>query len=127
MSKAKKNFIYFSSGGIGYGVIELIWRGRTHWTMIIAGGICFVIISQIGKKFKSKPLIYKASLCACGITAVELVFGIIFNMIFKMNVWDYSNKPFNLMGQICPLYSLYWVILACAFIPLADYMGRKLI
>ena len=113
-------------GGAGYAVIELLWRRRTHWTMILAGGICFVIFSLIAEKFREKPLVYKAGLCALSVTAVEFVFGIVFNMIFKMGIWDYSEVPFNLFGQICPLFTLLWGALATVFIPLADIMNKKL-
>ncbi len=124
--QVKKNTVFFTSGGIGYGVIELLWRGRTHWTMILAGGICFVFFSKIADKYKKRRLIFKATLCALGVTAVELLFGIVFNLIFKMNIWDYSNMPLNILGQVCPLYTLFWGVLGCAFIPLADYLNYRL-
>lgn len=126
MEKAKKYLVFFAVGGTGYGIIELLWRRRTHWTMILAGGICFVIFSLIAEKFKEKPLIYKAALCSIGVTAVEFIFGVVFNMIFKMGVWDYSEVPFNILGQICPLFTLLWGALATLFIPLADIMNKKL-
>ena len=122
----KKGVIFFTVGGAGYALIELMYRGRTHWTMIIAGGICFVICSLIAERFREKPLLCKAFLCAISVTAVELIFGIIFNLILKMNVWDYSKCPFNFLGQICPLFSLLWGALGCIFIPLADIMNRRL-
>lgn len=118
--------IFFTSGGVGYGIIELLWRGRTHWTMIIAGGICFVIFSRIAEKFKSKTLLFKAILCALGVTAVELAFGIIFNIILEMNIWDYSKLPFNFMGQVCLLYTILWAFLAFLFVPLADKINKSL-
>ena len=126
MKKAKKYLVFFAVGGTGYAIIELLWRRRTHWTMILAGGICFVIFSLIAEKFKEKPLIYKAALCSIGVTAVEFIFGVVFNMIFKMGVWDYSEVPFNILGQICPLFTLLWGALATLFIPLADIMNKKL-
>ncbi len=122
-SEAKKRVCFFALGGIGYGIIELIWRGYTHWTMILAGGICFVIFSEIAKKFKNKPLLYKVALAALGVTAVEFVFGVVFNLIFKMNVWDYSNMPFNVFGQICPIFTAAWAVVAIVFIPLADMLN----
>ena len=124
--KIKKNTVFFTAGGMGYGIIELLWRGRTHWTMVLAGGVCFVIISKISDKYKKKRLVFKASLCALGITCVELAFGVLFNLILKMNIWDYSTRPFNLFGQICPLYTLFWGILSCAAIPLAEWADKRL-
>jgi hypothetical protein len=33
----------FIIGGILYGLIEIIFRGYTHWSMVITGGLCFLI------------------------------------------------------------------------------------
>jgi len=126
MRKVRNNAAFFLFGGVGYGIIELIWRGRTHWSMLVAGGICFVLFSKIAARFKEFSVISKAALCAVVVTAVELVFGIIFNMILKMNVWDYSHVPLNFLGQICPLYTVIWGILGMFFIPIAEIMNKKL-
>ena len=126
MEKIKKDAVFFIVGGIGYGIIEILFRGHTHPTMIIAGGICFIIFSRVAEKFKEKPLVYKAVLCSLGVTAVELAFGIVFNMIFKMNVWDYSKLPFNFLGQICLLFTFLWGVLGFAFVPLAEMLNEKM-
>ena len=42
------------------------------------------------------------------ITAVEFVFGLVFNVFLGMSVWDYSSVPGNILGQICPLFSVLW-------------------
>lgn len=112
-------------GGTGYALIELLWRGRTHFSMIIAGGICFISFSLIADMFREKPILYKAVLCSLSVTTVELIFGVIFNIILKMNVWDYSKMPLNLLGQICPLYSLLWGGLSLVFLPVAQFMNKK--
>lgn len=117
--------MFFAIGGIGYGIIELLWRGYTHWSMIIAGGICFIGFSIIAEKFNKKPLICKAVLCSVCVTGVELVFGIIFNIILKMNIWDYSNMPFNLLGQISLLFSVAWGFLGFFLTPLVDKLNKK--
>ena len=119
----KKSLAFFAIGGAGYGLIELIWRGRTHWTMIIAGGVCFVNFSLISEKLKNKPFIYKVALSALGVTAVELVFGVVFNLVFHMNIWDYSKMPLNFLGQICPLFTAAWAALAVVFLPIADALN----
>lgn len=126
MQKFKKNAVFFIAGGLGYGAIELLWRGRTHWAMLVAGGICFVMFSHIAEKFKYRSLVFKAFLCAVGITAVEIVFGIVFNIILKENIWDYSGIPLNLYGQICPLYTVLWGLLSLVFIPVAERLNKSL-
>lgn len=126
MKKIKKYAIFFVIGGAGYALIELIWRGRTHWSMVLAGGICFVIFSLIAEKFKGKPLFFKAILASLAVTAVELIFGIVFNILLGMQVWDYSRVPFNFLGQICLLFSLIWAVLAMVFLPIAEAINRKI-
>lgn len=127
MSKTKKYAIFFAVGGITYIFLELLWRGYTHWSMVFAGGISAILISLISEKFSKKSIAYKAILCAISITAVELFFGIVFNIILKMNVWDYSDIPFNLFGQICPSFTLLWGALGFVFIPIADRLNKKLL
>ena len=125
MKKTKKYTLFFLIGGVGYAVIELLWRGRTHWSMMIAGGICFITFSLIAERFRDKPIIYKAVIASLCITTVELIFGIIFNIILKMNVWNYSSMPFNLFGQICPLYSVLWLGLSLIFLPVAALINQS--
>ena len=73
----------FSVGAIGYGFIEILWRGYTHWSMVIAGGISFLGIFKISERLKKCSLFTKA-LAGCGfITTVEYIFGVIFNIILK--------------------------------------------
>ena len=85
-----------------------------------------MLFSRVAEKFSGRSLLFKAVICAFGITVVEIIFGVIFNIILKQNIWDYSNIPLNFMGQICPLYTLRWGVLSCVFIPLAERLNKKL-
>ena len=120
----KKYCLFFIIGAIGYAAVEVIWRGHTHWSMMIAGGLCFIMFSLVSRLFKGRSILLKASVCALGITMIEFVFGLIFNLWLKMEVWDYSDMPFNLLGQICPIFTLLWVGIAIAFLPLAEVLNR---
>ena len=122
--KIKKYCVLFAIGAIGYAAIEIIWRGFTHWSMMIAGGLCFVMFSLVADKLKKRHLLLKAAVCAVGVTVIEFIFGVVFNIVLKMNVWDYSNMPLNLFGQICPLFTLLWAVVAIAFLPLADVINQ---
>ena len=126
MKEIKRYAVFFIIGAGGYGLLEIIWRGYTHWSMLIAGGICFALFSIIAEKLKRVPLPIKAVICALIVTAVELVFGMIFNMALKMNVWDYSGMEYNFKGQICLFFSAMWGVLGLIFIPIADFLNRKL-
>ncbi|MBR5817710.1 MAG: hypothetical protein IKY62_03580 [Clostridia bacterium] len=123
-----KNFVlFFAIGAIGYALIELLWRQRTHWTMMLAGGICFVLFSVIAKRMKGANIFLKCAVAAISVTAVEFVFGVIFNLFLKMDVWDYSEMPFNLMGQICPTFTLLWFALSLLMLPVAEKINDSLL
>lgn len=126
MRKGQIKFILFSIGAFGYGMIEVLWRGYTHWSMLGAGGICFVFFAEINEKFKKAGLIMKAILGSAFVTLTELIFGIIFNVILKKNVWDYSRLPLNFGGQICAIYSFIWMLLGIIFIPFAGFINKRL-
>ena len=103
-----RNLLKILFGGVGYGLIEVIWRGHTHPSMVITGGICFSMICAINGKLSARPLLLRSTACAFGVTVIELCVGILVNRVFQMSVWDYSDKWLNFFGQICPLYSVFW-------------------
>ena len=125
--RVAKNVLVFFIGAVGYALIEIAWRGFTHPTMIVAGGVCFLAFSLIAERMKPLPLLIKAFSAAVAVTAVELVFGIVFNLGFGMKVWNYANMPLNFLGQICPTFSLLWCGIALLFIPIAERINKAFI
>lgn len=99
------------TGGIGYGLIELCWRGRTHWTMVLTGGLCLWMLYRMDQCWEGELLVFRCVKGAVLITCLELVMGLLVNVLLDWEVWDYSRSPGNLLGQICPLYSLLWYFL----------------
>ena len=104
--------ILFIIGAFGYGFLEILWRGYTHWTMLILGGICFLLLFFVFNKLKTTSVIIKAIIGGAIITSAEFITGLIVNIILKWNVWSYASSPFNILGQICPVYSLLWIFLS---------------
>ena len=126
MAKIIKNFTLFCTGGLGYGMIELMWRGGTHISMFFAGGICFFIIGSLDE-FEYKPSLWtQAVLSGALITAVEFLSGLLVNLLLGLDVWDYSGLPMNVMGQICLPFSALWVLLSVPAIYLEDYLRHVL-
>lgn len=123
MKKLLKILILFMVGGISYLLIELAYRGRTHWSMILVGGICFVLLGAQNEMYTGNmPLLWQCVIGALIITTVEFVAGYIINIRLGWNVWDYSNLPFNLQGQICLLFTGLWMLLSAPAIILDDYL-----
>lgn len=110
-------------GGFGYCLIEIIYRGRTHYSMFFAGAIVLSTFYYIEKNYE---LVLWAK-CIIGmliITGIELIFGIVFNIILKENVWDYSNVPLNFLGQICIPFSLIWLAFSAVAFKLIEKISR---
>lgn len=108
MSNAEKYVLLFLIGGIGYGAIEIAFRGYTHWSMILTGGAAFLSLYLINSAFTDTSIFVKALLGMVVITALELTVGLIVNKVFALSVWDYSNMPGNFLGQISLQFSACW-------------------
>ena len=113
-------------GGLGYNLVELLWRGRTHWSMFLVGGLCFEIIGGIHRRMQRSPWLLRGAACAAAVTAVEFISGCIFNLWLRLNVWDYSTMRFHLKGQVCLVYSMLWMGLSIAVCPLYALCRRFL-
>ena len=117
--------LLFCIGAVGYCLIELLWRGRTHPSMGLAGGLSFCFIAIIQKELKTLKFIYRCIFSGLSITAVELVFGGVFNLWLDRSVWDYSLMPLNLFGQVCLTYTVLWCILSAPMLILTDIIRQK--
>ena len=105
----------FLFGALGYPALEILWRGNTHPTMSLAGGICAVLLFSINRALAPGSFFLRLLASGAAITLTELTFGVIFNLGFGLNVWDYSSLPLQLCGQICLPYSLLWCVIALPF------------
>jgi len=119
MRNHKKTLLLFLLGAGGYSLIEILWRGFTHWTMSITGGLCFCGLCRIHRDDEKNGLIIKCLKGTMLITAIEFLVGCLVNRKLRWNVWDYSNLPCNFKGQVCLLYSVLWFLLC---IPLFLFM-----
>ena len=104
--------IVFVLGGIAYGAREILFRGYTHWTMVLTGGACILTFYLLSDWMMSMPLVAAALVGAAIITLYEFSVGYIVNVRLGWDVWDYSREKFNVMGQICPMFSLVWFSLS---------------
>lgn len=117
-----KYLILLLIGGTAYYTIEVLARGFSHWTMLFVGGICFILIGIINEIMHKIPLVWQMILSAVIITAVEFVSGCILNIWLGLDIWDYSDETFNLIGQISLKHSIYWFFLSSIGIIVDDYI-----
>ena len=126
MKQIIKEPILFCVGGMAYNVVEVLYRGYTHWTMFVVGGLCFVLIGLINEIFSWETALWKQMLIGgTVITIVEFVSGCVVNLLLGWNVWDYSQLPLNVLGQICVPFYFVWVVLSLVGIVLDDMIRWK--
>lgn len=122
-----KNVLLFLIGGALYILVELLYRGYSHYSMFIVGGLCFVLIGLLndGLFHWKMALNSQMTLSALIITVLEFAAGAILNLGLGLDIWDYSDQPYNLYGQICLLYTCFWYLLSLPAILLDDLLRDK--
>lgn len=119
----RKHLVLAATGGLLYVILELVWRGRSHWTMFVLGGICFVALGLINEVLPwDMPLWQQVLVGAAIVTVLEFLTGCAVNLWLDWSVWDYSGLPSNILGQICPQYCLLWLPVSLAGIVLDDWL-----
>ena len=122
-----KEFLLFTVFGFLYSIVEILFRGYTFNSMFIVGGICGVFIGLINDKTPDMPLIYQCLIGSLIVTTIEFISGYILNIHLGLGIWDYSNQPYNFMGQICPMFSVAWFFLSIPVIYLDDYLKETIL
>ena len=123
--KIWKRCVLFYLGGSIYVALELLWRGRSHGSMFLAGGLCFLLIGHLGQVEPKLPVLLRAVVGAGIVTMVELGAGLVFNRNYT--VWDYRAQPGNLWGQICPMFTILWIPVSLMAIVLYDYLEKRIV
>ena len=120
LNNTTKNIIIFLIFGISYYLLEILWRGYSHWTMIVVGGLCGLLIGLINEIIPKMNTILQMLLGSVIVTIIEFVTGYIINIKLDLNIWDYSNLRFNILGQVSLLFSMLWFFLSYIVIKLDD-------
>lgn len=123
MNKSLKYYTLGTLGGTVYVFIELLWRGYSHWSMFLLGGICFIALGLINEVIPwEMPLTAQMFIGCAIITALEFITGCIVNLWLGWDVWDYSDLPYNLLGQISVVSSVGWYFLSAVGIIFDDWL-----
>ncbi|WP_085833337.1 putative ABC transporter permease [Clostridium merdae] len=118
-----KGFLLFLVGGLIYFWLEVFWRGYSHWSMFLLGGLCFVLCGLINEVVPwEMPLPLQMLISAIIITVLEFFTGCIVNLWLGWQVWDYSKLHFQLWGQISLKSSIVWFLLSSVGIILDDWI-----
>lgn len=115
MKRMSEYSFLWAFGGTLYYTFEVFFRGFSHWTMFVLGGVCGVFCVWQGRILKwTEPLWIQIARCTTFVVACEFVTGIIVNKWLRWHVWDYADQPLQLFGQICAPFAIIFSGL-CAF------------
>ena len=115
----------FAIGAVSYGLVEVLVRGYTHWTMALTGGTVMVLIHLINQT-KGLSILTRCLLGATVITSLEFFVGMVVNVILGWNVWDYADKPLNLWGQICPQFCIGWFFISIPAFAVSRFVEKRI-
>jgi uncharacterized membrane protein len=123
MKRLGEDLFMWALGGCMYYCFEILFRGFSHWSMFVLGGICFLFITRQGQMVHWKDPLWRQILrCSIFVTAMEFITGIIVNKWLHLAVWDYTDQPFQLFGQIC----LPFIIIFSGLCALGIFLGGYL-
>lgn len=113
--------------GLVYYFLELLWDNNSHWTMIVLGGLCGTLIGLLNEyKFTwDMPLFKQVLIGEIIVLPLEFLAGVILNILLKLDVWDYSNLPFNIMGQSSLLFAFIFIPVILLAIVIDDLIRWK--
>ena len=115
----------YSAGSVIYAATEVAFRGHTHWTMVITGGICAMLLHLENKRLRKRKLYFRCLIGSATITALEFVVGCLVNRLLNWNVWSYSDRFLNIYGQICPLFSVFWFFLCIPAMYISTFVSDR--
>ncbi len=122
--KIWKQSVLFYLGGCAYMGLELLWRGRSHGSMFVAGGTCFLLIGHLNHVRPRLPLPLRAVTGAGIVTMVELAIGLLCNRNYE--VWDYREQAGNFLGQICPMFTALWIPVSLLALFLHEWLSSRM-
>ncbi len=123
MKKLSEYTFLWALGGTIYYTFEILFRGYSHWSMFLLGGICMMFFAWQGQMTRwQDPLWLQVIRCTVFVLAGEFLTGIIVNKWFRLEVWDYSDQPMQLFGQICLPFAIIFSGLCAVGILLDGYL-----
>ena len=114
----------FLSCGFIYCMIEILFRGWSHWSMFVLTGFLGVFcVDSINNTLSFDcdyivQILISTILCTIG----EGISGIILNVWLQLNVWDYSKMAFGtfFFGQCNILFCFAWALIISVVIFYCD-------
>lgn len=109
----------FLSCGLIYCMIEILFRGWSHWSMFILAGFLGVFCIDSINNILSFDCDYLLQILISTVltTIAEGISGIILNVWLQLNIWDYSKMTWGTFfyGQCNLIFCLGWTLIIGLF------------
>ena len=109
----------FLSCGFIYYMIEILFRGWSHWSMFVLAGFLGVFCVDSVNNVLSFDCDYIVQILISTILCIigEGISGIILNVWLQLNVWDYSKMAFGtfFFGQCNVIFCVAWALIIGLF------------
>ena len=109
----------FLSCGFIYCMIEILFRGWSHWSMFVLAGFLAVFCVDSVNNVLSFDCDYIVQILISTILCIigEGISGIILNVWLQLNVWDYSKMAFGtfFFGQCNVIFCAAWALIIGLF------------
>ena len=109
----------FLSCGFIYCMIEILFRGWSHWSMFVLAGFLGVFCVDSVNNVLSFDCDYIVQILISTILCIigEGISGIILNVWLQLNVWDYSKMAFGtfFFGQCNVIFCAAWALIIGLF------------
>ena len=117
--------IMFLLGCFIYSLLEIAARGYTHWTMTLLGGIVGMLLYRLHCTAPRHTLLLQALSGAFIITALEMVVGVLDNLVLQWHVWSYREMPWTVYGQICLPFSVLWFLVCIPALGICEVVRKR--
>ena len=96
--------------------------------MFVAGGLAAWGIDGICNGiFAAFPLLLRSVAGGLTLTAVEFITGCVVNLGLGKQVWDYSGRHGQVLGQICLHSTVLWTILSLPALLLLEALRHLIV
>ena len=69
----------------------------------------------LGITIQALDVIVRILIIGVSMTVIEFIAGLIFIKGCGVKLWDYSDRKGNIMGIICPAFSLIWIVVGSLY------------
>lgn len=78
-------------------------------------GLFAISLLPIDTGYPAWNAVIVIAIMGAAMTLIEYIAGLIFIKGLKIRLWDYTDRWGNIQGIICPLFSLFWLIVSAFY------------